>query len=160
MDKFFGSKLNTVLLLILIILMFFAIKVMLQNKEEYLTPLDNKTDTPVARQVSGNKDDLVYFSIAPESKVSGVVSYKGSVKGAYFFEANIRINVLDANKNVLKKGNATATTDWMTVEPVSFEGSIDFTGLPKGPGFIQIQNDNPSDNREFDKFIFIPVIIE
>jgi hypothetical protein len=39
---FFGSKLNTALLLILIILMVIAIRIMLQNKEIYL-PVINQT---------------------------------------------------------------------------------------------------------------------
>lgn len=38
-NEFFGSKLNSVLLLILIILMVFAIRMMFQNKELYLPAL-------------------------------------------------------------------------------------------------------------------------
>lgn len=110
-------------------------------------------------KILGRSEDLILFSIFPETKVSGIKSYRGSVKGGYFFEANILVNVLDANKKVLLKGNAQATTEWMTVEPVEFEGNIDFTNLPKGPAFIQIHNDNPSDMREKDKEILIPIII-
>jgi|GEM_PF-6108816 len=40
---FFGSKLNTALLLILIILMVIALQVMFQNKEAYLPILDTQT---------------------------------------------------------------------------------------------------------------------
>jgi hypothetical protein len=42
---FFGSKLNTVLLLVLIILMVVAIRIMLQNKETYLPVLENESNT-------------------------------------------------------------------------------------------------------------------
>lgn len=110
--------------------------------------------------VQGNKEDLVSFSIFPNEKVSGVNIIQGIVKGGYFFEANILINILDVNKKVLKNSNAMATTDWMTADPVYFEGSIDFTGLPKGPAYFEIKNDNPSDLRENDKSILIPIIIE
>lgn len=110
--------------------------------------------------IEGRKDDLVTFSIWPGSVVSGVKSYRGTVKGAYFFEANIRINVLSANKQLLKAGNAVATTDWMTTGPVDFEGNIDFTGLAKGSAYIEIHNDNPSDLPENDKSILIPIIIK
>ena len=48
----------------------------------------------------------------------------------------------------------------ITAEPVSFEGKIDFTGLTKGPAFLEIHNDNPSDLRENDKSILIPIVIE
>ncbi|MDP9249152.1 MAG: Gmad2 immunoglobulin-like domain-containing protein [bacterium] len=109
--------------------------------------------------IEGNKDDLINFSVKPGDTVSGILNFTGSVKNAYFFEGNIGINILDENKKVLKRGNAMATTDWMTVEPVSFSGSIDLTGLPTGPGYIQIANDNPSDRRDLDKFIYIPVTI-
>ena len=116
MDNFFGSKLNTVLLFVLIILMVIALSIMLKDKGKYLAPFVQEQE-----QISGNKDDLVSFSILPGSKLHGIVSYRGVIKGAYFFEANILINVLDVNKNVLKKSHAMATIDWMTAGPVDFE---------------------------------------
>jgi Immunoglobulin-like domain of bacterial spore germination len=156
MNNFFGSKLNSVLLLVLIILMVVAIKIMLKTPDKYFPGGDETTST----EILGNKADLVSFSVLPGSKVSGLVAYKGVIKGAYFFEANILVNILDANKNVLKQGNAMATTDWMTAEPVSFEGKLDFTGLTKGPGFIEIHNDNASGLPENDKSVFVPIVIE
>lgn len=161
-NEFFGSKLNTVLLFILIILMVFAIRIMLQNKELYFPILNQEQQTIDKNntQISGNKEDLISFSVLPGSKVNGLLSYEGTIQGAYFFEANILINILDANKNVLKKGNTNATTDWMTAGPVGFKGSIDFSLLPKGEAYIEIKNDNPSDDRSKDKSIYIPVIIE
>lgn len=169
-DKFFGSKLNSVLLLILIILVSGAIYIMLQNKETYLNvfkkqiPIENvidKTQEPMQNKegISGNKDDLISFSIAPYTKVHGILSYRGVIKGGYFFEGNILINILDKNKKVLKRSNAVAKTDWMTTEPVNFEGNIDFTGLPKGPAYFEIHNDNASGLREDDKFVSIPIIV-
>ena len=111
-------------------------------------------------EILGNKLDLVSFSIIPGSKVSGVMSYRGSVKGGYFFEANILINILDMNKKVLKTSNAVATSNWMTAEPVLFEGNIDFTRLTKGPAYFEIHNDNASGLPENDKSILIPIIIK
>src|SRR3989344_341035 len=154
MDKFCGSKLNTVLLDVLIILMIVAIKIMLQDKGTYFPTLEQKKVEQTA------PSDLVSFSILPGAKVHGVVSYIGVIKGGYFFEGNILINVLDANKIVLKKSNAMAKGEWMTSGPVSFEGNIDFTGLPIGPAFFEIHNDNPSDMRENDKSVLIPIVIE
>jgi hypothetical protein len=108
----------------------------------------------------GNKDDLITFSILPNTSVKGVVSYRGTIKGAYFFEGNILINVLDANKKVLKASNAIAKTDWMTAGPVDFEGNIDFGGLPAGAAYLEIHNDNASGLPENDKSILIPIVIE
>ena len=116
-------------------------------------------ESTAAKEIEGNKDDLVSFSVSPGEEISGVLNFNGIVQNGYFFEGNIGINILDENKKLLKAGNAMATTDWMTSEPVSFGGTIDLTGLPPGPGYIQIANDNPSDMRDLDKFIYIPVII-
>jgi len=154
MDKFFGSKLNTVLLLVLIILMAITIKMMLKDKEKYFPILEkNKTEQSLP-------SDLVSFSILPGSGVHGLVAYQGVIKGGYFFEANILVNILNANKNALKEGNAMATTDWMTAGPVSFEGNIDFSGLPKGGAYIEIHNDNASGLPENDKSVLVPIVIE
>jgi len=161
MDKFFGSKLNTLLLFVLIILVAVAISVMLKDKEKYFPAMMPTKEEPTpSPQILGNKDDLVTFSILPGSRVHGVVSYRGVIKGAYFFEANIAINVLDLSKNVLKRSNAVATSDWMTSGPVDFEGNFDFGGLPPGPAYFEIHNDNPSDMRQYDKSILIPIVIE
>ena len=48
-------------------------------------------NVPVNTEILGNKEDLISFSILPGSKVHGVMSYRGTVKGGYFFEANILI---------------------------------------------------------------------
>jgi len=167
---FFGSKLNTVLLLILILLVVGAIYIMFQNKETYLGAFEEQigqspkeplpSSDPRYREISGNREDLDYFSISPGAEVHGLLKYAGSIKGGYFFEGNILVNVLNTNKNIIFQSNATATTDWMTAEPVSFEGSIDFSTLKKGEGYIEIHNDNASGLPENDKFILIPIIIQ
>jgi hypothetical protein len=170
-NNFFGSKLNSVLLLILIILVSGAIYIMLQNKEVYLNvfkkqvSIENvidKTQEPITNKegISGNKDDLISFSILPYTKVHGILSYRGVIKGGYFFEGNILVGVTDADRKVILKSNAMSTTEWTTSGPVSFEGNIDFSKLPKGPAYIQIQNDNPSGIYQYDKYILIPIVIE
>jgi hypothetical protein len=166
---FFGSKLNTALLLVLIILMVIAIRIMLRNEKEYFGAFQkevpvvtiDQTQTPIPKEaLLGNKDDLISFSIWPNTKVHGILSYRGVIKGSYFFEANIVINILDTNKKVLKTSNAVAKTDWATSGPVSFEGNIDFTGLSTGPAYFEIHNDNASGLPANDKSILIPIIIE
>ena len=167
-NKFFGSKFNSVLLLILIILVAGAIYIMLQNKEVYLNVFHSSPTPNVGEQIpmpnkegiSGNKDDLISFSIAPYTKVHGILSYRGVIKGGYFFEGNILVGVADMNKKIILQSNAVAKTEWMTAGPVSFEGNLDFSKLPKGSAYIQIHNDNASGLSKNDKFILIPVVIE
>ena len=118
-------------------------------------------DVPIQQDnmgILGNKEDLVSFSVEAGNTVGGVLDLSGSVKGGYFFEGNILIKLLDSNQNVLKSGFGTATTNWMTADPVSFTSSIDSTGL-NGNGFILIQNDDPSDGEGGPaKKILVPVI--
>ncbi|MEJ0001907.1 MAG: Gmad2 immunoglobulin-like domain-containing protein [bacterium] len=157
MDKkywFFGSKLNTALLLVLIILMVIALRFMYQNKQVYFPNSDDmqmgdaspKGDSAdaVPAVIGPNKDDLVSFSIAPGGAVHGMTHVTGVVKNNYFFEGNIVIHALDADKKHVFETHGTATTDWMTAGPVTFGADIDFSKAPKGPGYIEIHNDNPS----------------
>lgn len=136
-------------------------------KNNAKAPVVDTTPTPTETMptdgITGNKNnkaDLINFSIWQESKVHGIVSYRGTIRGGYFFEGNILIKVLGADKKVLKESNAVATTDWMTAEPVDFEGNIDFTVLPTGRAYIRIQNDNASGDPVHDKWIDIPIIIQ
>lgn len=125
------------------------------NIDTTLPPIENND------KIQGNKEDLISFSILPDTKVKGILSYRGSIKGGYFFEGNILINILDLDKRVLKASNAVAKSDWMTTEPVSFEGNIDFTDLPKGSAYFEIKQDDPSDGESGKpiKSILIPIII-
>ncbi len=172
-NKFFGSKLNTVLLVVLIVVMIIALKLMRENKEMYENAWQGKgpnTHTQIKSNmegpdytpphVEGRAEDLVSFSILPGARVHGVVSYRGTVQGGYFFEANIGINILDANKKLLKASNAMTKEEWTTGGPIDFEGNIDFTGLKKGPAYFEIHNDNASGLPENDKSILIPIVIE
>ncbi|OGI59767.1 hypothetical protein A3F19_01040 [Candidatus Nomurabacteria bacterium RIFCSPHIGHO2_12_FULL_37_29] len=162
MNRFFGSKLNTVLLVALIILMVIALKVMFKNKDTYINPLfTDKTEEEINTVgMLGKKEDLVSFSIVPGAKMpNSILSYRGEIKDGWFFEGNILINILDKDKKVIKASNAMAKTDWMTAEAIEFEGNIDFTGLPKGPAYFEIHNDNASGLPENDKSILIPVVI-
>lgn len=151
------QKLNKILFILSIIVI--IIVVLFITKKADAPILDNNDSVFIDTKILGNKEDLVSFSILPNTKVHGILSYRGVIKGGYFFEANILINILDMNKKVLKSSNAVAKSDWMTIEPVSFEGNIDFTGLSKGPAYFEIHNDNPSDIRANDKSILIPIII-
>lgn len=109
--------------------------------------------------IEGNAKDLVSFSVLPGQEVFGVLNVAGAVQGGYFFEANIILNILDEDKDLLRQTNGNAKTDWMTSGPVGFDAVLDFSGLKNGLAFIEIHNDNASGLPENDKSILIPVII-
>ena len=158
------TKFGKISLIVLIVILLGIVIFFLQRKTA-IAPEAVYVDTtmPVLEDknsIQGNRDDLISFSILPNTKVHGVLSYRGVIQGGYFFEGNILVNILDENKVVLKSSNAIATTDWMTTEPVDFEGNIDFSNLPKGVAFFEIHNDNASGLPEHDKSILIPIVIE
>jgi hypothetical protein len=64
---FFGSKLNTVLLLILIVLMVIAIRIMLQNKEVYFPGIQSSKET---LQFGEDKETIEY-----NKKLNSVYTY-------------------------------------------------------------------------------------
>lgn len=150
------------LILFLVILVLVSVGIYFLQKE----PVNEVVDVPadissgIMPAIEGNMNDLVSLSFDPNSTMSGVVSFEGSVKGGYFFEGNIQINILSVDKTLLKAGYATSTSDWMTAEPVEFKGEIDLTGLPTGPAYFEIHNDNASGLPENDKSILIPIILE
>lgn len=159
------TKIGKIFIWILVLAVLFVLIYFLQRKpveviltdDEKVEDVDNNTNL----EILGNKDDLLSFSIVPGFVApKGILSYRGTIQGAYFFEANILINILDMNKNVLRASNAVATTDWMTAGPVDFEGNIDFTGLPAGPAYFEIHNDNASGLPENDKSILIPIVLQ
>ncbi len=157
------SKIITIVILVavIIIALYFYFQernISLINQINFIN--NNKNETEKIPEVLGNKEDLLSFSILPQEVISGEIKISGIVKGAYFFEGNILINILDENKNLLKAGHASAITDWMTSGPVSFEGVIDLGGIPAGKGFVQIHNDNASGLPEKNKSILIPVMIK
>jgi len=170
------SQIITILIIVIIVLVV-AFFLLLGNGKIALSPVVNnvlgniptsnitnnlsQNNQPVViPQILGNKADLVSFSIKPGETVSGSMQVIGTVKGGYFFEGEITLNILDSNKKVLKTGYGTATDDWMNSGPISFSGTMDFSNLPLGAAYLEIHNNNPGwPDEGFNKSILIPIII-
>lgn len=115
-------------------------------------------NVPITPVISGDTENLVSFSIAPNATVANGQVVTGSLQGGYFFEANAIGMFLSADKTILKQFPITATGQWMTTDPVSFSVTLDTSGIASGPGYIRIHNDNPSGAPENDKYIDVPVL--
>jgi len=151
-----GSFIIKVILgVVLILVIFGGIYLSTQKKVDAPTIEENNLE------ILGNKEDLVSFSVKPGDTVSGILNLSGSVRNAYFFEGETVVSLLDSKMNIIKVGNGTATSDWMTVEPVSFTSTIDSSEL-NGNGYISIkfnEQANPEEvNYRKTKEILIPVI--
>lgn len=145
-------------IILAIIALIFILIGLFVYKNKQKTDFDNLPEDGF--EILGDKEDLVYLSVQPGDAVSGILNLSGAIKGGYFFEGNILINLLDENQNILKKGYGTATTDWMTLEPVSFTASIDSSDI-NGDGYILILEDDPSDGEGGPvKKILVPVVFQ
>ena len=134
--------------------------------QKFKTPPQNSE-----MKTSSNINDLISFSMEPTATVfashntggavSGMRKITGKLRGGYFFEGSAPIFVLDNNKNTLLTSYITATTDWMTTGPVSFETIIDFSGLKTGNGYIKITQDDPSGKESGQPIreVLLPIII-
>ena len=152
----------SIIFIIIVISIIWYIRKANEGKDKYWD--DQVEQSTQTFPMEGNIEDLVSFSINPGQEVSGKMSVDGIIKGAYFFEANILVSILDANKNATSygPGYANATTDWMTTGPVSFSLDIDFSIMPKGKYYIKITQDDPSGGESGKpiKFVTIPIIVK
>ncbi len=148
----------------------------------YMTPSGNvqapdtslKTYVPIVTQSAGTPAKFIYSpasttndirvtSPLPGAVVSAAKAIKisGEARGNWFFEATFPVMLTDADGKLITSGTATAGGNWMTTDFVSFLGNINFIKQPAGSrGFIILKKDNPSDMRQFDASVEIPVVFQ
>ena len=93
----------------------------------------------------------------PNDEVGGTLEVAGEAHGYWFFEADFPVTVTDKNGNELVSGFAVAEGDWMTEDFVPFKGSLDISEITVEEGFVVFERDNPSDLRENDMSVSVPV---
>jgi hypothetical protein len=116
--------------------------------------------------------DLISISYPQANDaVASPLKVNGQARGNWYFEASFPVTVVDWDGKIIGQGNARANPpagkDWMTSDFVPFEGTINFT-KPKCAvgvdyckhGAIIFKKDNPSDMRQFDASVEIPVVFQ
>ncbi|MGB5200648.1 MAG: hypothetical protein WBR56_12185, partial [Sedimenticolaceae bacterium] len=68
--------------------------------------------------------------------------------------------LLDGRSNLVAQGFATAQGEWATTEFVPFSAALSFESPAPGPGRLILKKDNPSDRRELDDALVVPVVSE
>ncbi len=91
------------------------------------------------------------------SVVKSPLRVVGSAKGTWFFEGQMPIELRDNNNNSLANGVVKAQGNWMTEQPVSFVGTLQFKVQGLESGFVIIKKDNPSGIVQDDEMVTIPV---
>ena len=114
---------------------------------------------PKDTKLKNVSDFIVVHTPQPFEKVTGTIVIKGEARGNYFFEADFPVEVVLENGEVINH-YAMADDEWMTEEFVPFTSTIDISGLEPQDVIIKLHRNNPSDNRENDMVMELPVTID
>ena len=107
------------------------------------------------------KEDLIMVeSPKPREKISSPISIKGRARGTWFFEATFPIKLYGEAGELIAQSYATAQSEWMTTDFVSFEANLEFTIDKEQAGILVLEKDNPSGLPEHSNEIRVPVILK
>jgi len=93
----------------------------------------------------------------PHGRITSPLVVRGKVAGSWFFEASFPIEVLDERRRNIGVSFGTARGDWMTEKPVAFTASVRFKAPAGDRGYVVLHRANPSDERENDASVEIPI---
>ena len=93
----------------------------------------------------------------PHTTIYSPLKVSGEASG-WYFEGTFPVRLEDNNGNFISESYVTAQEDWMTNDPVAFEGEIDFL-IPEGvtEGRLVFEKSNPSDLPQNSDSISVPV---
>ncbi|PJE74204.1 MAG: hypothetical protein COV01_01775 [Candidatus Taylorbacteria bacterium CG10_big_fil_rev_8_21_14_0_10_41_48] len=114
----------------------------------------------IGSPATGDLSTLIQVK-SPESneRVSSPISFSGTARGTWYFEASFPIIVLDGMGRKIGHAIAQAQGDWMTTNFVPFEGSVVLDTLPStATGTIIFKKDNPSGEPSLDLSYTVPVV--
>ncbi len=104
--------------------------------------------------------EIVVFNPAKNTVVTSPLTVEGMAKGTWYFEANLPIEIVDAQHRSLGKKYVTATKDWMSESLAPFKGEIEFKKPETKTGYLIFRNDNPSGAKENKKSLEVPIDFE
>lgn len=101
----------------------------------------------VKKSVEGEVKDAMISVTSPQEGevVSSPLVVRGEARGAWYFEAQFPVRLLDADGRVLASAPAHAVGDWMTDQMVPFEATLTFDRPAAVTGTLVLEKDNPSD---------------
>lgn len=133
-------------------------------QESYPRQCVSKTGEKFVEDIGNEleKNDLIRTNYPrPNQEISSPLKIEGEARGNWFFEASFPIALINEEGNVISQGIATAKTDWMTEEFVSFSSNLEFEKQPSGTfGRLLLKKDNPSGLPEHDDVLEVPIIFE
>lgn len=140
------KKLHILFILAVLVISGFVVFAYIEQK--------NRSETP---QIISQRGIKVTYP-APNEVVQSPLRVRGEATGRWYFEADFPVMLLDENRNVLARSPATAQGDWMTEDFVPFEAVLEFEKPQNSTrGILVLEKNNPSDLRENDERVEIPV---
>ncbi len=118
----------------------------------WLKSVPNRANTPDIP-----KADIVVLTPQPNEIIKSPLEVRGEARGMWFFEANLRVNLLDSEGTIIVATNGMAEGEWMTSDFVPFKAIVDFPTPKTLTGILRILNDNPSGLPENEKSFNVPV---
>ena len=132
---------------------------------EFVCPATPKIPEDVQALIDSKSDMIKVSSPEPMETIISPILLKGVAVGPWFFEASAPVLLTDWDGKIIAEGYVTAEGEWMTMNFVSFSGTLDFISPYKegDPDFMKrgaliFKKDNPSDLRENDDALEIPVL--
>jgi len=123
--------------------------------------LPEQPEDPVAEQPAEQAEDhsdLITVDIpVPNQLVTSPLTIEGQASGTWFFEATFPVKLLDGNGNVIAEYYAQTEEEWMTEDFIDFTSVLEFDDPGTDTGTLLLIRDNPSDIREYDAQVEIPV---
>lgn len=106
-------------------------------------------------------EDLIQVSYPqPGEPVGDIINVTGIAKGGWYFEGEFPVSLVDEDGNELASGSARAQTQWMKEGWVPFLARLKYSVGENMAAVLVLKKDNPSDMRELDASIEIPVVLE
>ncbi len=100
--------------------------------------------------------NLRNVSIRANDSISSPLTITGEAR-TWYFEASFPVELQDGAGRRLAIVPAEAQGDWMTTEFVPFKATLQFAPPATAEGTLILRNDNPSDMREKDEIVRLPV---
>jgi hypothetical protein len=112
---------------------------------------------PTTTHTSDGGVEITVDAPRVEADVTSPLVVRGRAPGAWSFEADFPVDVLDADRRTVGEGFATMQGDWMTEEDVDFEGKVEFEQPDTETGYLVLRKANPSGEEENDDAVEIPI---
>ncbi|HBB56808.1 TPA: hypothetical protein DEW47_03745 [Patescibacteria group bacterium] len=144
-----------------------------ETGEEVIAIID-KIDIPsdIADHILSKSDLVKVYSPRPFSVIASPLTVWGEARGAWFFEANFQLTLVDWDGRIIAESFASALLNpndpdatWMTEEFVPFEGTIEFENPSNEADFSKrgaliFQKANPSGLAERADALEIPILFK